>query len=366
MQTLILDGEFKRYNMADTINLGKIKGETGTTTPVGTILPWTSATAPTGFLKCDGSAVSRVTYAALFEVVGTTYGVGDGSTTFNLPDLTSRTLVAANTSTSVGQAGGLNKVTPTLNQNLAATAPAVTGAVTANVTGNVAAGVGNLAVNAATLTGSVTADVGTLAASTTINGAPGANQNLGTSVSQNLGGSSNSNLGGNLTGGVSNHTLSLSQIPSHSHNVARHDNPNAPNPSGRLAQSFEQRAGTSFPTGNSGSNQAHNHGHNFSVAISGNVDTNVTGSVGVNVTGAVSPTLGNLAGNSTITGAPGLTNNLGVNAATLDGAPSTTQNLGTSVTQNLAATAPQVTGAVAADQVSLFQPHLIVIYIIKT
>ena len=139
--------------MADTINLGKIKGETGTTTPVGTILPWSQATAPNGFLKCDGSAVSRATYAALFEVVGTTYGSGDGSTTFNIPNLTSRVPVAANTSTSVGQAGGLNKVTPTLNQNLAATAPQVTGAVTANVTGNVAAGVGNLAVNAATLTG---------------------------------------------------------------------------------------------------------------------------------------------------------------------------------------------------------------------
>jgi len=345
--------------MADTINLGKIKGETGTTTPVGTILPWTAATAPTGFLKCDGSAVSRTTYAALFEVVGTTYGVGDGSTTFNLPDLTSRTMVAANTSTSVGDTGGLNKVTPTLNQNLAATAPAVTGAVTANVTGNVSAGVGNLAVNAATLTGDVTADVGNLASSTTINGAPGATQNLGTSVSQNLGGSSASNLGGNLTGGVSNHTLSLSQIPSHSHSML----------SGYMqAQSMGRSEPLVNPgnTGGAGSNQAHNHGHNFAVAISGNVDTNVTGSVGVNVTGSVSPTLGNLAGNSTITGAPGLTNNLGVNAATLDGAPSTTQNLGTSVQQNLAATAPQVTGAVAADQVSLFQPHLVVIYIIKT
>ena len=346
--------------MADTINLGKIKGETGTTTPVGTILPWTAATAPTGFLKCDGSAVSRATYAALFEVVGTTYGVGDGSTTFNLPDLTSRTMVAANTSTSVGQAGGLNKVTPTLNQNLAATAPAVTGAVTANVTGNVSAGVGNLAVNAATLTGDVTADVGTLASSTTINGAPGATQNLGTSVSQNLAGSSNSNIGGNLTGGVANHTLSLAQIPSHSH----------PGGSTRAEYRYQTPAGNVAErgpnTGGAGSNQAHNHGHNFAVAISGNVDTNVTGAVGVNVTGAVSPTLGNLAGNSTITGAPGLTNNLGVNAATLDGAPSTAQNLGTSVTQNLAATAPQVTGAVAADQVSLFQPHLVVIYIIKT
>ena len=350
--------------MADTINLGKIKGETGTTSPVGTILPWSSATAPTGFLKCDGSAVSRETYAALFEVVGTTYGVGDGSTTFNLPDLTSRTMVAANNTTSVGQAGGLNKVTPTLNQNLSATAPQVTGAVTANVTGNVAAGVGNLAVNAATLTGSVTADVGNLEASTTINGNPSNAQNLGTSVSQNLGGSSNSNIGGNLTGGVSNHTLSLSQIPSHSHNYVRSNNQLCPNFTGGPQQYAFRQANAN--TGSRGSNQAHSHGHNFAVSISGNVNTNVTGSVGVNITGSATSSKGNLAGNSTITGAPGITSNLGVNAATLDGAPSTTQNLGTSVTQNLSATAPQVTGAVEADQVSLFQPHLVVIYIIKT
>jgi len=356
--------------MADTINLGKIKGETGTTTPVGTILPWTAATAPTGFLKCDGSAVSRATYAALFEVVGTTYGVGDGSTTFNLPDLTSRTLVAANTSTNVGQAGGLNKVTPTLNQNLAATAPAVTGAVTANVTGNVAAGVGNLAVNAATLTGSVTADAGTLATSTTINGVPGATQNLATSVTQNLAGASNSNLGGNLTGNVSNHTLSLSQIPSHGHTVRHSPSSHFQIAGGILSpisgSGNQQNPQFSPAVQSAGSNSSHNHGHNFAVAVSGNVDTNVTGAVGVNVTGSVAPTLGNLAGNSTVTGAPGITSNLGVNAATLDGAPSTQQNLGTSVTQNLAATAPQVTGSVAAQQVSLFQPHLVVIYIIKT
>ena len=356
--------------MADTINLGKIKGETGTTTPVGTILPWSNATAPTGFLKCDGTAVSRTTYAALFEVVGTTYGVGDGSTTFNLPDLASRTMVAANTSTSVGDTGGLNKVTPTLNQNLAATAPAVTGAVTANVTGNVAAGVGNLAVNAATLTGAVTADVGTLATSTTINGAPGATQNLAAAVTQNLGGSSASNLGGNLTGGVSNHTLSLAQIPSHNHGytgIAFCQEMNSTNYQIAATGGGNSRGNpTSGSFQNSGSNSAHNHGHNFAVAISGNVDTNVTGAVTANITGAVAPTLGNLAGNSTVTGAPGITSNLGVNAATLGGAPSTTQNLGTSVAQNLAATAPQVTGAVAADQVSLFQPHLVVIYIIKT
>jgi hypothetical protein len=55
--------------------------------PVGAILPYAGFSAPPGFLLCDGSAVSRQTYAALFSVIGTTYGAGDGSTTFNLPNL---------------------------------------------------------------------------------------------------------------------------------------------------------------------------------------------------------------------------------------------------------------------------------------
>lgn len=53
---------------------------------VGTVLAWPVFTVPSWALECDGSAVSRTTYAALFEVVSTRYGVGDGSTTFNLPN----------------------------------------------------------------------------------------------------------------------------------------------------------------------------------------------------------------------------------------------------------------------------------------
>lgn len=58
--------------------------------PVASGFLWFTNSAPTGYLICDGSAVSRTTYAALFAVIGTTYGVGDGSTTFNLPDLRQR------------------------------------------------------------------------------------------------------------------------------------------------------------------------------------------------------------------------------------------------------------------------------------
>lgn len=55
--------------------------------PIGEGALWFTNTAPTGFLLCDGSAVSRTTYSGLFAVIGTTWGAGDGSTTFNLPDL---------------------------------------------------------------------------------------------------------------------------------------------------------------------------------------------------------------------------------------------------------------------------------------
>lgn len=58
--------------------------------PIGSGCEWYAAVAPTGWLLCDGSAVSRATYAALFAVLGTTWGAGDGSTTFNLPDRRAR------------------------------------------------------------------------------------------------------------------------------------------------------------------------------------------------------------------------------------------------------------------------------------
>lgn len=60
--------------------------------PAGTIEAFAGSTAPTGWLLCAGQAISRVTYANLFTIIGTTYGTGDGSTTFNIPDLRGRTV----------------------------------------------------------------------------------------------------------------------------------------------------------------------------------------------------------------------------------------------------------------------------------
>jgi len=66
-----------------------IASQVGTieTIPAGAVMPFAMDTPPTGWLECDGSAKSRATYSDLFSAIGAVYGVGDGSTTFNLPDL---------------------------------------------------------------------------------------------------------------------------------------------------------------------------------------------------------------------------------------------------------------------------------------
>lgn len=61
-------------------------------TPVGVLLAYAGSIAPTGWVLCDGSAISRTTYVELFSIIGETFGVGDGLTTFNLPDLKGRTI----------------------------------------------------------------------------------------------------------------------------------------------------------------------------------------------------------------------------------------------------------------------------------
>jgi microcystin-dependent protein len=70
--------------------------------PVGTMWAFAGAAVPAGWLACDGAAVTRAAYAALFAVIGTAYGAGDGATTFNVPDSRGRALVGA------GQGAGLS------------------------------------------------------------------------------------------------------------------------------------------------------------------------------------------------------------------------------------------------------------------
>jgi len=82
--------------------------------PPGCVFPYASTTAPSGYLLCNGSAVSRTTYAALFAVVGTTYGSGDGSTTFDIPNLVNRFIYGV--SSGPGITGGSTTHTLTVDE----------------------------------------------------------------------------------------------------------------------------------------------------------------------------------------------------------------------------------------------------------
>ena len=73
--------------------------------PTGVVQAFAGATTPTGWLLCDGSAVSRTDYADLYAVIGDTYGSGDGTTTFNLPDLSDKFIQGNATAGTVKTAG---------------------------------------------------------------------------------------------------------------------------------------------------------------------------------------------------------------------------------------------------------------------
>lgn len=189
-----------------------IKGSSGLYIPVGMIMPWSKGTTPTGFLVCDGSAISRVDYAALFDALGTTHGVGDGTTTFNIPDLRGRLPVGDDNGVTytVADTGGSASVTPTVNKS-----------------------------------GS---------ASGALNGAPDAG-NLAVSVSGNI--------------AVANTTLSINQIPSHGHGINKGASTSPDNAHG--ASGSNNTRHTTRNTNNSGNSGAHAHGanHNLSGSMTG-------------------------------------------------------------------------------------------------
>ena len=85
-------------------------GTSGDTVPIGAIMPWSSTTIPENWLDCNGQAISRTEYADLFAVIGTTFGAGNGTTTFNVPNFETRIPVGYKSSDSdfnaIGKTGG--------------------------------------------------------------------------------------------------------------------------------------------------------------------------------------------------------------------------------------------------------------------
>lgn len=127
------------------ISVGKSSG-----VPSGSMTAFGGTSAPAGWLMCDGSAVSRTTYASLFSAIATTFGVGDGSTTFNLPDLRGRVIAGKDnmggsaasrltsggsgiTGTTLGAVGGAETHTLTSGQLASHSHGAVTGTNTLDV-----------------------------------------------------------------------------------------------------------------------------------------------------------------------------------------------------------------------------------------
>lgn len=98
-------------------------GTGGDTVPIGSIVPFASDTIPNGWLLCDGSAVSRTTYSELFAIIGTAHGIGDGSTTFNVPNIKGKvvvgkqqTMTPSGNFTNLGETGGEEDHTLTVDE----------------------------------------------------------------------------------------------------------------------------------------------------------------------------------------------------------------------------------------------------------
>ena len=92
-----------------------IQAFVGNDIPTGTILPFAGGTIPSGFLACNGAAVSRTTYAALFSAIGTTYGSGNGSSTFNVPQIEDNRFLEFSATRGTKHNAGLPNITGSIN-----------------------------------------------------------------------------------------------------------------------------------------------------------------------------------------------------------------------------------------------------------
>jgi microcystin-dependent protein len=172
-----------------TINVTTINATGGGVAPTGSLTMWAGAVAspPTGWLACNGANVSRTTYSALFAVIGTSYGIGDNSTTFGLPNLLNRFPVGAGDTYAIAATGGSANAIVVSHTHTATSTSTVTdpGHAHTLTSGNPTGGqpyqsVGNNAnniVNQSTSTASTGISVGT---STTVasSGSSGTNANL--------------------------------------------------------------------------------------------------------------------------------------------------------------------------------------------
>ena len=165
---------------ANVSSSGVLSGLNGGTI-TGEVKMWPTATAPTGYLLCDGSLVSRTTYADLFAVIGTTFGAGDGSTTFKLPAFQDKMPIGAGVSYSANTTGGsADAIVVSHTHTFTGTAlPNHNHFIGNTGTGIGNAGGGNAAVNTAPQTFPTTsASAGTPSGTNSTTGVSGTNANL--------------------------------------------------------------------------------------------------------------------------------------------------------------------------------------------
>lgn len=184
----------------------------------GIVTPYAGSSAPTGWLLCNGQAVSRSTYAALFSITSTTFGTGDGSTTFNVPNLTNRVPLGAGTGTRVATfASRASNVLTVTGLTSAANNEFITGqAVTYHTSGSVITGLSNDTVYYVIRTGNLTFSLATTLA----------NAQIATVISLSGDGSGIQTFTLTFTtrtlgdmGGEENHAMSSTELLSHTHTL---------------------------------------------------------------------------------------------------------------------------------------------------
>lgn len=249
----------------------------------GTVMAWTSATVPAGWLECNGAAISRATYAELYQAIGTTYGVGDGSTTFNIPDYRGEFLRGwAN-----GSSNDPDRTSRT-NRGDGTTGDAV-GTKQASATGSHTHSASLAASVSGTLNTTATASGGTLAVS--VSGTLNTTATLtgGSALDVSVSGSQSVSASGTLSVSASGSTdLHLG----HSHTYTA--------PSGSVLYGAGGSGSAVASTTSATSSTSGSHSH--SVSVSGNATGTLTGSTSGTLTGTATGTVTGTA-TGTLTGA---------------------------------------------------------------
>ena len=108
IQGALFDAEFERIQTAVNSKADQTTVNAITSVPTAAVLPFGGTSAPAGFLLCNGQAVNRTAFSALFAAVGTAFGGGDGETTFNVPDLGGRVIAGREATADRLQSGGVD------------------------------------------------------------------------------------------------------------------------------------------------------------------------------------------------------------------------------------------------------------------